>query len=76
MLPGGMVGKNGRGAHAYGGPNPPNGWHRYYFRLYALDCELSLDAETADRTTFLKAILGHSIESAELMGRYCKEEMR
>ena len=55
----------------YGGPCPPIGRHRYFFKLYALDTVLSeLSPPTKD--VLLKAIDGHVLESAELVGTYQK----
>ncbi len=54
----------------YGGPCPPRGLaHRYFFRLYALDAELTLPARKT-KAELLKAIEGHVLGQAELMGRY------
>ena len=53
----------------YGGPCPPNGTHRYYFKLYALDTEIDLDAGATKRE-LLKAIKGHILAEGQLMGRY------
>ncbi len=54
----------------YGGPCPPRGpAHRYFFRLYALDIELALPPRST-KTALLKAIEGHVLGQAELMGRY------
>lgn len=54
----------------YGGPcPPPGGPHRYFFRLYAVDCEVDL-SPGATKTALLKAIEGHVVEEATLMGRY------
>lgn len=54
----------------YGGPCPPRGpAHRYFFRLYALDAELTLPARKT-KAELLKAIEGHVLGQAELMGRY------
>ncbi|MBI1894761.1 MAG: YbhB/YbcL family Raf kinase inhibitor-like protein [Candidatus Rokubacteria bacterium] len=54
----------------YGGPCPPRGpAHRYFFKLYALDTELALAARKT-KAEVLKAIDGHVLERAELMGRY------
>lgn len=57
------------GNSAYGGPCPPSGVHRYYFKLYALDTDLDLPSSiTKDRV--LDAMEGHVLAEAELMGRY------
>lgn len=57
------------GKTGYGGPCPPSGVHRYYFKLYALNCPLELNAN-ADKTALLTAMDGHILEEAMLMGRY------
>jgi Raf kinase inhibitor-like YbhB/YbcL family protein len=67
----GLMGKNGRGETAYTGPCPPNGEHRYFFRLYALDVVLPLK-EGATKLEVLNAMQGHIIEQAELVGKYAK----
>ncbi len=53
----------------YGGPCPPSGTHRYYFRLYALDAMLDLPASTT-RKDLEKAMQGHVLAHAEWMGTY------
>jgi len=54
----------------YGGPCPPRGpAHRYVFTLYALGTELTLPARKT-KADVLKAIEGHVLGQAELMGRY------
>lgn len=53
----------------YGGPCPPSGTHRYYFRLYALDTLLDLPATTT-KTRLEEAMKGHVLARAELMGKY------
>jgi Raf kinase inhibitor-like YbhB/YbcL family protein len=71
-LPGGGIqGKNDSGQTGYMGPCPPSGSHRYYVYLYALDTELKLKAG-AGKDDVEKAIKGHVLEKAELMGRYKK----
>lgn len=69
-LPGGGVqGKNDGGKYGYMGPCPPSGTHRYYFRLYALDVNLDANAGLS-KTALEKAIQGHVLAQAELLGRY------
>ena len=53
----------------YGGPCPPGGTHRYYFKLYALDTEINLEAG-ATKSELLKAMEGHILAEGQLMGRY------
>jgi Raf kinase inhibitor-like YbhB/YbcL family protein len=64
-----MQGKNSYGKNNYGGPKPPSGTHRYFFRLYALDCRIILTKETT-RRELERAIYGHVIAKAELIGLY------
>jgi phospholipid-binding protein, PBP family len=53
----------------YGGPCPPRGTHRYYFKLYALD--KVLDSEPGlTKAELLKAMEGHVLAQGQLMGRY------
>jgi Raf kinase inhibitor-like YbhB/YbcL family protein len=53
----------------YGGPCPPVGRHRYFFKLYALDVMLP-DLGQATKAAVETAMHGHIIEKAELMGTY------
>lgn len=55
----------------YGGPCPPVGVHRYYHKLYALDTTLG-DLGTPTKADVLKAMKGHVIAEAQLMGRYSR----
>jgi Raf kinase inhibitor-like YbhB/YbcL family protein len=63
--------KNDFGKFGYGGPCPPSGTHRYFFRLYALDRSLELSS-SADRRGVLQAIKGHILAEGRLMGRYSR----
>lgn len=56
----------------YGGPCPPSGTHRYFFKLYALDSVLRLP-EGVSTEEVQKTIEGHIKESAELIGLYKKQ---
>ncbi len=68
---GGIQGANSWGRIGYGGPCPPSGTHRYFFRLYALDTMLDLKPG-ATKSQLLKAMEGHILAEGELMGRYQK----
>lgn len=65
----GTSGRNSWRRRGYGGPCPPSGIHRYVFRVFALDTALDL-AEDLDRKAVERAMAGHVIEEATLMGRY------
>jgi Raf kinase inhibitor-like YbhB/YbcL family protein len=67
----GTQGRNDGGRIGYMGPCPPSGKHRYYFYLYALDSEVNLQPG-ATKDDLEKAIHGHVLEKAELMGRFQK----
>jgi Raf kinase inhibitor-like YbhB/YbcL family protein len=66
---GASQGKNDWKRNSYGGPCPPSGVHRYFFKLYALDTRLNLGAGTA-KTDLEKAMKGHVLATAELIGLY------
>ena len=53
----------------YGGPMPPVGRHRYFFKLYALDIVLP-DLGVPDKERLEKAMSGHILKRAELVGTY------
>lgn len=57
------------GRVGYGGPCPPSGTHRYFFKLYALDSLLNL-AAGARKEELLKAMKGHILAEAQLIGLY------
>jgi len=67
----GVQGINDFGREAYGGPCPPSGTHRYFFKLYALDAELNLKSGIPKKQ-LEKAMEGHIIEQVELIGLYQK----
>ncbi|HFD79046.1 MAG TPA: YbhB/YbcL family Raf kinase inhibitor-like protein [Gammaproteobacteria bacterium] len=56
----------------YGGPCPPIGRHRYFFKLYALDTVLP-DLGTPDKPALLAAMEGHVLAETQLMGTYLKQ---
>jgi Raf kinase inhibitor-like YbhB/YbcL family protein len=71
MPKGAVQGKNDWGKPEFGGPCPPIGRHRYFFKLYALDTELNgLSAPT--KADLERAMNGHVLDSGELMGTYQK----
>ena len=65
----GKNGKNSSRRYGYDGPCPPGGTHRYYFKLYALDTMLNLNAGLS-KEELLKAMKGHILAEAQVMGRY------
>jgi len=62
-------GKNDFRKLGYGGPCPPGGTHRYYFKLYALDTVLTLESGST-KAQLLAAMKGHILAEGQLMGRY------
>ncbi len=66
----GKEGMNDFGRQRYGGPCPPSGTHRYFFKIYALDTELNLG--NVDKKGLEKAMQGHILDKAELIGLYKK----
>ncbi len=71
-LPGGTLpGLNDWKRTGYGGPCPPIGRHRYFFKLFALDTALD-DLGTPTKQRLERAFAGHVLEKAELMGTYEK----
>ena len=70
--PKGNGGKNSWGRTDYGGPCPPSGTHRYFFKLYALDTILNLP-QGATKKDIENAMQGHIIAKTELMGTYKRQ---
>ncbi len=56
----------------YGGPCPPSGTHRYFFKLYALDTTLNIPA-TSTKKDLENAIKGHILDQAQIMGTYTRQ---
>jgi len=72
QVSGALQGKNNFGNLGYGGPCPPGGTHRYFFKLYALDQMLDLKAG-ATKAEVEAAMEGHVLAEAHLMGRYSRQ---
>lgn len=70
LPPGAQSGTNDWQRTGYGGPCPPMGKHRYFFRLYALDTQLALKAPT--KAQVVEAMQGHILAQTELLGFYQK----
>jgi Raf kinase inhibitor-like YbhB/YbcL family protein len=71
--PSAMQGQNDFGKSGYGGPCPPTGTHRYFFKIFALDRRLDLPAD-AKRGQLDAAMKGHVLAQGELMGRYSRKK--
>ncbi|MBN1924128.1 MAG: YbhB/YbcL family Raf kinase inhibitor-like protein [Nanoarchaeota archaeon] len=72
MPAGALQAKNSWGKKEYGGPCPPNGTHRYYFKIYALNTRLNLSDE-ADKEELEQMMSVHVIAQSYLMAKYSKE---
>ncbi len=70
-----MQARNDFGKVDYGGPCPPSGTHRYFFKLYALDTTLIFKG-TPSKEALEKAMQGHILEKAELIGLLIHEKTR
>ena len=68
---GSVHGSNSWGQLGYGGPCPPDGTHRYFFQLYALDTMLDLPVGTS-KEGLLQAVDGQVLGEAVLMGTYTR----
>jgi Raf kinase inhibitor-like YbhB/YbcL family protein len=69
--PRGVQGMTSFRRQRYGGPCPPSGTHRYFFKLYALDTELNLP-EGSTKHDLENAMQSHIIAQAPLMGTYTR----
>ncbi|HEC64181.1 MAG TPA: YbhB/YbcL family Raf kinase inhibitor-like protein [bacterium] len=64
-----VVGKNSFGKNDYGGPCPPSGTHRYFFRLYSLDTTIDLP-KNSDKAALEQAMENHILQKAQLIGTF------
>ncbi len=71
LADGSKNGENSWRRLGYGGPCPPSGTHRYFFKLYALDLILDMTAG-ATKEQLLQAMEGHILAETELMGTYTR----
>ena len=71
VLGGAKYGVNDFHKYGYGGPCPPGGTHRYFFKLYAVNTVVDLDPG-ATKDEVLDAIKGHVLAQGQLMGRYSR----
>jgi len=69
----GISGTNSFGNTGYGGPCPPAGTHRYFFKVYALDNELDI-RPGSDKKMLEEAMKDHVLASGELMAHYQKRK--
>jgi hypothetical protein len=72
LASGARQGQNSWSRTGYGGPCPPSGIHRYFFKVYALDRQLDLAPKT-DAKALTAAMSGHIVAQGELMGRYSRK---
>ncbi|MBU0536081.1 MAG: YbhB/YbcL family Raf kinase inhibitor-like protein [Nanoarchaeota archaeon] len=68
----GIEGTNSFKRTSYGGPCPPSGTHRYFFKVYALDAELGLEPG-ASKNELENAMQGHILDSGTLIGTYSRD---
>ncbi len=67
----GVEGLNDFRKHSYGGPCPPSGTHRYFFKIYALDVQLALGSNSRKKDVE-KAMKDHILAKGELVGLYSR----
>lgn len=68
----GVQGHNDFGRQDYGGPCPPSGVHRYFFKAYALDTKLNLPPGQT-KGQIEKVLQSHILAQAELIGLFTKK---
>lgn len=68
----GVEGLNDFGKRSYGGPCPPSGTHRYFFKVYALNTKLALNTNSRKKDVE-QAIKGHILAKGELIGLYSRK---
>jgi Raf kinase inhibitor-like YbhB/YbcL family protein len=66
---GAVEGMNDFGRHSYGGPCPPSGTHRYFFKIYALDTMLDISPDS-QKTDLEQAMKGHILAEGQIIGLY------
>ena len=71
LPPGVREGRNDRKRTGWGGPCPPIGRHRYFFKVHALDTMIG-GLGSATKPELLKAMQGHVLAQGELVGTYQK----
>lgn len=69
---GAVQGQTDFGKREWGGPCPPSGRHRYYFKLYALDTQLELST-SSQKVQLLSSMEGHIVDEASFMGTYQRQ---
>jgi len=69
----GTEGMNSFRKHSYGGPCPPSGTHRYFFKVYALDTKLTLNP-SSNKRDLEKAMQGHILAKGEIVGKYSRKK--
>ena len=65
----GIEGLNDFNKHSYGGPCPPSGTHRYFFKVYALDTKLDISPNSR-KSNVERAMEGHMLAKGEVVGIY------
>ena len=67
-------GITGFGTTGYGGPCPPSGTHRYFFKIYALDIEIDV-VSVIDKDELIRKMEGHILAQGQLMGKYKRKQL-